>query len=127
MDITLPDSRTLAVHSTRTGPAGTVIWHHGTPQTGALLAPLVAAAAERDLRVVSYGRPGYGGSSPRPGRDVASAADDVAAIANALGLRRFAVMGASGGGPHALACAARLGDRVTAVVCLAGLAPYDPS
>jgi pimeloyl-ACP methyl ester carboxylesterase len=60
---------------------------------------------------------------------VASAASDVAQVADALGLARFASMGASGGGPHALACAALLPDRVTGVVCLAGLAPYtdDPT
>ena len=64
------------------------------------------------------------GRSPRPGRDVASAAADVAAVADAFGVERFAAMGASGGAPHALAGAALLPDRVTAVVTLAGLAPY---
>jgi pimeloyl-ACP methyl ester carboxylesterase len=54
---------------------------------------------------------------------VASAAHDVAQVADALALSRFAVMGASGGGPHALACGALLGERVTGVVCLAGIAP----
>ncbi|WP_108252387.1 alpha/beta fold hydrolase [Planctomonas deserti] len=103
----------------------TIIWHHGSPQTGALLAPLLAWTAERRIRLVSYGRPSYGGSTPRPGRSVATAAEDVAAVADALGLERFAVMGASGGGPHALACAALLPDRVSGVVNLAGLAPFD--
>ena len=65
----------------------------------------------------------YGGSSPRPGRDVASAAADVAAVADAFGVERFAAMGASGGAPHALAGAALLPDRVTGVVTLAGIAP----
>ena len=73
---------------------------------------------------MSYDRPGYGGSTPHPGRDIASAADDVAVIADALGIDRFAVLGHSGGGPHALACAALLGDRVTAAVSGSGLAPY---
>ena len=76
----LPDGRTLRAHATTGDPdAGVVVWHHGTPQSGALLAPVVEAAARRGLRVVSYGRPSYGGSSARPGRDVASAAGDVAA------------------------------------------------
>ena len=101
-----------------------MLWHHGSPQTGAPLEPLLAAAAERGVRLLSYGRPSYGGSSPRPGRNVASAASDVAQIADALGIARFAVMGASGGGPHALACAALLPARVSGVACLAGLAPY---
>jgi pimeloyl-ACP methyl ester carboxylesterase len=102
----------------------TLVWHHGSPQTGALLDPLVAAAGARGIRLVSYARPSYGGSSPNRGRTVASAAGDVAAVVEALGIGRFATMGASGGGPHALACSARLPDRVSGVVTLAGLAPY---
>ena len=73
---------------------------------------------------MSYDRPGYGGSSPNPNRDVGSAAADVAAVADALGIERFAVMGHSGGGPHALACGALLPERVVAVVSMAGLAPF---
>jgi pimeloyl-ACP methyl ester carboxylesterase len=101
-----------------------VVWHHGAPQTGALLEPLLAAAARRGIRLLSYGRPSYGGSSPYPGRDVASAAGDVAQLADAFGVPRFAVMGASGGGPHALACAALLPGRVTGAASVAGLAPF---
>lgn len=124
-DLRLLDGRTLRVHDTGAPPphAFTVLWHHGSPQTGALLDPLVAAAEERSIRLLSYARPSYGASSPRPGRDVASAAADVAQLADTLGLARFAVIGASGGGPHALACAALLPDRVTAVACIAGIAP----
>jgi len=125
-DVRLDDGRTLRVHDSG-APSGThaltLVWHHGSPQTGALLEPVLAAAAERGIRLVSYARPSYGGSTPRPGRSVASAAADVARLADALGIGRFAVMGASGGGPHALACAALLGDRVTGAVSLAGLAP----
>jgi pimeloyl-ACP methyl ester carboxylesterase len=76
--------------------------------------------AERGIRSVSHDRPGYGGSTPHPGRDVASAAADVASIADALGIDQFAVMGDSGGGPHALACAAVLPGRVLAMVCMSG-------
>lgn len=124
-DLTLRDGRTLRIHDA--GPSAatrpTVLWHHGSPQSGALLPPLADAAASAGLRLVSYARPGYGGSTAAPGRDVAGAADDVAQLADALGIERFAVMGASGGGPHALACAALLPDRVTAVACLAAIAP----
>jgi pimeloyl-ACP methyl ester carboxylesterase len=81
----------------------------------------------RATRLVSFDRPGYGTSDPQPGRDVAAVAVDVEAIADALKLGRFAVLGASGGGPHALACGAVLGDRVRAVGCLASLAPFDAS
>jgi pimeloyl-ACP methyl ester carboxylesterase len=85
---------------------------------------LRTAAAGRGIRLVSYGRP-LRRVDPVAGRDVAAAADDVAAVADALGVDRFAVMGASGGGPHALACAALLPDRVTGAVVLAGVAPFD--
>ncbi|WP_405610512.1 alpha/beta fold hydrolase [Streptomyces sp. NBC_01508] len=127
-DVKLSDGRTLRTYDSGGGaPRGdglTVFWHHGSPQTGAPLEPLLAAAAARGIRLVTYGRPSYGGSSPLPGRNVASAAADVERIADALGVGSFAVMGASGGGPHALACAALLPDRVTGAVCLAGIAPY---
>jgi pimeloyl-ACP methyl ester carboxylesterase len=130
-DLTLRDGRRLVAHDAGgSGAAGgsgdlTLIWHHGSPQTGALLPPLLDAATERGIRLVSYARPSYSGSSPNIGRDIASAADDVAEIANALGVGRFAVMGASGGGPHALACAALLPDRLIGAVCLASPAPYS--
>jgi pimeloyl-ACP methyl ester carboxylesterase len=125
-DLRLQDGRTLRVYDSGGADATdafTVVWHHGSPQTGAPLEPLLAAAARRGIRLLSYGRPSYGGSSPHPGRQVASAAPDVAQLVDAAGVSRFAVMGASGGGPHALACAALLGDRVTGAVALAGLAP----
>ena len=126
-DVRLADGRVLRVHDGG-DPGGasalTLLWHHGSPQTGELLAPLVEAAAARDIRLVAYARPSYGGSSPNRGRTVASAADDVAQVVDALGIDRFAVMGASGGGPHALACAARLPERVVAAVTLGGIAPF---
>jgi pimeloyl-ACP methyl ester carboxylesterase len=125
IDVAGPDGRVLVAHdSGLADPALTVVWHTGSPQTGALLQPLLEAAGERRIRLVSYGRPSYGGSTPNPGRDVASAAADVAAVLDALGVDRFATMGASGGGPHALACAALLGPRVVGAVTLAGVAPH---
>ncbi|MDP9398332.1 MAG: alpha/beta hydrolase, partial [Actinomycetota bacterium] len=111
-DVRVDDGRVLRVYDAgRSGDASpVVVWHHGSPQTGAPLEPLLEAAVHRGIRLISYGRPSYGGSSASPGRDVASAAGDVARIADALGVRRFAVMGATGGAPHALACGALLGD-----------------
>jgi pimeloyl-ACP methyl ester carboxylesterase len=123
-DLRLDDGRTLHVYDTGGRERLPVFWHHGTPNIGAPPAPLFAAADRLGLRWVSHDRPGYGGSTPLPGRDIASAAADVAAVADALGLDRFAVMGHSGGGPHALACGALLPDRVVAVVGGAALAPY---
>ncbi|MDM7853556.1 alpha/beta fold hydrolase [Cellulomonas alba] len=126
LDLPLPDGRHLRAHATA-ADAGTaaVVWHHGTPQSGALLAPVVDAAERCGLRVVSYGRPSYGGSTPRPGRTVGDAAADVRAVLDAFGVDRAASVGASGGAPHALACAALLPERTTAVVSIAGLAPLD--
>jgi pimeloyl-ACP methyl ester carboxylesterase len=126
-DLQLIDGRRLVVYDA--GGSGKsdeliLIWHHGSPQTGSLLDPLLAAAAARNVRLVSYARPSYGGSSPNRGRNVASAAADVAQVADALGVDRFAVMGASGGGPHALACAALLPNRVMGAVGLASPAPF---
>jgi pimeloyl-ACP methyl ester carboxylesterase len=107
-DLELSDGRRLHVYDTDAGDAGArlaVFWHHGTPNLGAPPEPLLPAAARRGIRWVSHDRPAYGGSSPNPGRDVASGAADIAGIADALGIGQFAVMGHSGGGPHALACA----------------------
>jgi pimeloyl-ACP methyl ester carboxylesterase len=129
-DIGLADGRTLHAYDTG-GDAGgpgsspAVIWLHGSPNIGSPPEPLFAAAAASGLRWVSYDRPGYGGSSPHEGRSIASAAADVAAVADALGLDRFAVLGHSGGGPHALACAALLPERVAAAVSLSAPAPFD--
>jgi pimeloyl-ACP methyl ester carboxylesterase len=97
---------------------------HGTPGSVMLYGPHVSDASKRGIRLISYDRSGYGGSSPHPGRKVADAAKDVEAIADSLGLDHFAVWGISGGGPHALACAALRPNRVVAVASLASPAPY---
>jgi pimeloyl-ACP methyl ester carboxylesterase len=125
IDLELGDGRTL--HAYDTGGAAcrlVVFWHHGSPNIGTPPEPLFAAAEELGIRWVSYDRPGYGGSTPRPDRDVASAAGDASAVADALGIDRFAVMGHSSGGSHALACAALLPERVLGAVVVAGMAPY---
>lgn len=126
-DLELGDGRTLHVYDTGADDAGgrlAVFWHHGTPNIGAPPVPLFPAAARLGIRWVSYDRPGYGGSTPCPDRDVASAANDASSVADALGIDRFAVMGHSGGGSHALACGALLPERVLGVVSVAGLAPF---
>ena len=123
LDIQLRDGRTVHVYDTGTDASLTVIWHHGTPQIGAPPDPFLTDWS--GLRWVGYDRPAYGGSTRQPGRTIASAAGDVAAIADALGIDRFAVVGHSGGSPHALACAALLSDRVVRGVCMAGLAPFE--
>jgi pimeloyl-ACP methyl ester carboxylesterase len=128
LDLGLGDGRTLHVYDTGADEGDgrlPVFWHHGTPNIGSPPAPLFPAAERLGLRWVSYDRPGYGGSTPDPGRDLGSAADLVSSVADALGIDRFAVMGHSGGGSHALACGALLPDRVRGVVSVAGLAPFD--
>lgn len=102
-----------------------VLVHNGTPGSRLLYHPWVKDAEERGIRLISYERPGYGGSTPQPGRTVASAADDVATIAKELNLSQLFVWGISGGGPHALACAALLPDLVVAAAALASPAPYQ--
>ena len=126
-DLDLGDGRTLHVYDTGAdGGRGrlVVFWHHGTPNIGAPPEPLFATAERLGIRWVSYDRPGYGGSTPHPGRDVASAAACVSAVADALGIDRFAVMGHSGGGPHALACGAQMPERVLGIISVAGMAPF---
>jgi pimeloyl-ACP methyl ester carboxylesterase len=126
-EVPLPDGRHLVVHEAGPDAADavlTVVWHHGSPQSGSLYEPLIGEASVRGIRLLSFGRPSYGGSTPNPGRDIASVGRDVVALADALGIERLAVMGASGGGPHALACAAAMPERVLAVAAFASPAPY---
>ncbi len=85
----------------------------------------VRFAQEHGIRLIRYERPGFGASTPAPGRRVVDAVDDVRAIVDALGVETFAVEGSSAGGPHALAVAALLADRVSAVAVSASLAPVD--
>jgi pimeloyl-ACP methyl ester carboxylesterase len=101
-----------------------VLVHHGTPESRLLYEAWIEDAKSRGIHLIGYDRPGYGGSTSHPGRNVASAAEDVAAIAKELNLKRLFVWGHSGGGPHALACAALLPDMVVAVAALASPAPY---
>jgi len=119
-----PDGRTLAVEDAGDPAGRPVLVHMGSPNSRHLYGPNVADAARRGLRLISYDRPGYGGSTPRPGHSVADCAGDVRAICAALGIGRLAMWGISGGGPYLLACAALLPDLVVAAASLASLAPY---
>jgi pimeloyl-ACP methyl ester carboxylesterase len=123
--VDLSDGRRLEVEVA--GPADGVpfVLQYGTPSSPVLYQPLVATATRLGLRTIIYARPGYGASTPRPGRSVADAAADVAAVLDAMGGGRFVTLGWSGGGPHALACAALLSQRCLAAASVAGVAPYD--
>jgi pimeloyl-ACP methyl ester carboxylesterase len=123
--ITLTDGRRIEVLDS--GPAGgpTLVFHYGTPNGLVPFPPVVDAAAARGLRLVACGRPGYGRSTPHPGRRVADVAPDVAQVLDALGVDEFLTCGWSGGGPHALACAALLPDRCRRAATIASVAPFD--
>nr|WP_239134794.1 alpha/beta hydrolase [Streptomyces sp. SID12488] len=98
---------------------------HGTPGSRLGPAPRPSLLYRMGVRLITFDRPGYGDSDRMPGRTVSAAADDVRVIADALGIGRFAVVGRSGGAPHALACAALLPERTTRAAALVGLAPQD--
>jgi len=123
--VTTPDGRILAVQEAGDPAGRPVLVHYGTPMNRRLYGPHAADAVGRGLRLISYDRPGYGGSTPQPGRTHADCAADVRAICESLDLPRIAVWGISGGGAHALATAALLPDLVIAAASLAGVAPYD--
>jgi len=118
------DGRALAVQEAGDLDGRPVLVHMGTPNSRHLYGRNVADAAGRGIRLISYDRPGYGGSAPQPGRSVADCADDVRTICAALGISRLAMWEVSGGGPHVLACAALLPDLVAAAASLASPAPY---
>lgn len=117
--------RTLTFESWGAQNGVPVFLLHGTPGSRMGPHPRSAVLYRLGIRLIAYDRPGYGGSDPLPRRLVAHAAADVEAIADHLGLDRFAVVGRSGGAPHALACAALLPDRVTRAAVLVSLAPRD--
>jgi pimeloyl-ACP methyl ester carboxylesterase len=121
--VLLPDGRRLDLRVS--GPANglPLVFHHGTPGAVTPFRALERAAHARGLRLVTTSRPGYGNSSPQPGRRVVDVAADTATVLAAIGADRCLIAGWSGGGPHALACGARLG-AAAAVLVIAGVAPY---
>ena len=121
--IWLPDGRDLDI--LMAGPPGGLpfVMHEGTPSGLVLYPPTVQAARDRNLRTILIARPGYERSTPRLGRRVVDVAADVAAVLDELGHDTFVTAGWSGGGPHALACAAALPGRCLAAASVAGIAP----
>ncbi|WP_255947996.1 alpha/beta fold hydrolase [Streptomyces odontomachi] len=118
-----PDGRLLTVETSGNPRGKPVFLLHGTPGSRLGPSPRGVMLYHQGVRLISYDRPGYGGSDRLPDRSVADVAQDVTAIADALGVERFGVVGRSGGGPHALACAALLAERVTRAAVLVSLAP----
>lgn len=121
--VSLDDGRTVAYAEWGDRTGRPLFSLHGTPGCRLSRHPDFRLWSDLRLRVITLDRPGYGSSTPLPGRRVGHAAHDVSAVADALGVERFLVIGGSGGGPHALACAAGLGDRVTACAAVASAAP----
>ncbi|MGI5448979.1 alpha/beta fold hydrolase [Streptomyces sp. CA-243310] len=119
------DGRALAVERWGDPDGKPVFLLHGMPGSRLGPAPRGMVLYQRRMQLIAYDRPGYGGSDRHPGRTVADVAQDVAAVADALGLDAFAVAGRSGGSAGALACAALLPDRVTRTAAMVGLAPRD--
>jgi pimeloyl-ACP methyl ester carboxylesterase len=122
--ITLADGRVLQLEVAGAESGAVVLVHNGTPNSRLLFPDHVADAEARGIRLVGYDRPGYGGSTRQPGRSVADAVKDARAIAEALDVDRMVTWGISGGGPHALACAALAPDLIMAAATLASVAPY---
>jgi pimeloyl-ACP methyl ester carboxylesterase len=124
-DVTLRDGRTLHIYDDGDPDGLVVVEHHGTPGSGIPYAPDVELARARGLRVISYDRAGYGGSTPKPGRSVVDIAEDIEDVMNELGVERFASLGGSGGGPHTLALGARLAGRCVATASIASPTPWE--
>jgi pimeloyl-ACP methyl ester carboxylesterase len=122
--IDLPDGRKLDIYVSGPDDGVPLVFHHGTPGAVPPGQMMERPAHERGLRLVTYSRAGYGNSTRRRGRAVVDVVDDVAAILDHADAPRCVVAGWSGGGPHALACGARLVDRVAGVLCIAGIGPY---
>jgi pimeloyl-ACP methyl ester carboxylesterase len=123
--VDMPDGRRIAVEEWGSPTGDPIFLLHGTPgsRLGPIPRPLVLY--QLGIRLITFDRPGYGCSDRMVGRMVADIATDVRQIADFLRLQRFAVLGRSGGGPHALACAALLPDRTTRAAVLVGLAPSE--
>jgi pimeloyl-ACP methyl ester carboxylesterase len=122
--IQLPDGRHLDVQVSGPADGLPLVFHHGTPGAATPMRALERAAHARGLRLVTTSRPGYGDSTRQPGRSVVEVVADTEAVLASLGAERCVTMGWSGGGPHTLACGARLG-AAAAVLVVAGVAPYE--
>ncbi len=122
----LPHGRILAYRQYGAPDGPPVFFFHGWPGESHQASLLHEAALQLGIRVVAPNRPGIGGSSPQPERGLLDWPPLVAALADALGITRFRVIGLSGGGPYAHACAWALGQRVSAYATVCGALPAAP-
>jgi pimeloyl-ACP methyl ester carboxylesterase len=125
--VQVSDGRSLEVLTGGDPDGFPLLFHGGSPSAVVPYPPLDLAAREAGLRLVTYSRPGYGGSTPRPRADPRMVDDvaDAVAVLDVLGVDRFVTVGWSGGGPRALGCAAELPERCLAAASVAGVAPHD--
>jgi pimeloyl-ACP methyl ester carboxylesterase len=119
--VTLTDGRAVAYTDIGAPDGAAVMYFHGAPTSRLDLVAYRDEFAGRGIRVISPDRPGYGGSSPHPGRTLEAWPDDVAELSDRLGVGSFTVIGYSSGGPYAVACAALLHERVVAAGVVAGV------
>lgn len=124
IQIGVGDGRVVDVRFSGAETGVPLVFHHGTPGAKPVLRAVERAAHERGIRLITYSRPGCGGSTRHEGRRVVDAVADTAAILDHLGVERCLIAGWSGGGPHAMACAARL-DHAVGTLVIAGVAPYE--
>jgi pimeloyl-ACP methyl ester carboxylesterase len=122
--VATPDGRSLDVYLAGPPDGDVLLFHSGTPGSPVRYGPLTELLAARGLRYVAFSRGGYGSSTRRPGRSVADVVEDSRTVLRHLGASRALVVGWSGGGPHALACAALMADLVPAAATIAAVAPY---
>lgn len=121
----LADGRALDVRVAGPADGPALLFHHGTPGSALPAREMLRSATAQGLRLVTYSRAGYGGSSRNADRSVADVVPDMTQVLDHLGVQRCVTAGHSGGGPHALAMGALLPDRVAGVLSIAGVAPFQ--
>jgi pimeloyl-ACP methyl ester carboxylesterase len=124
--ITLPDSRRFSYEVLGDPDGVPLVVQHGTPGSWRQLAGLAETARDRGYRVIAPDRAGYGDSTFDPRRTIGSSARDIGALLDALGIASCGIVGISGGGPTALAAGVRLGERISAIATVGGVAPMVP-
>lgn len=123
--VTLKDGRTLACVEYGAATGTPVIGFHGMPGSRLMMKAVEKAAFAAQARIIAPDRPGYGFSQPNKHGTLLGYVDDVLALADALKIDRFAVMGVSGGGPYPSACAYKIPQRVTVAALISGIGPLS--